>query len=154
MHQTYIRRHTPLHQGRKWRMKNIKVGTYEPFLEIIKQMQIGDIADCCDRGFASMIKTRKGFYYYDEVVGEKSPVQMDEEYITRVFSIRPRYVGWEKALGAAEAGKEVEWYLPSHKGIGKWLTFDLSTTLNYAVDGLDITFRDLLESRFLIKEDK
>ena len=137
-------------------MKNIKVGTYKPFLEVIQEMKHGDIADCQDAEYGSVYK--QGSLYYiiekDEIPNTDNHWNMSERDFNQKYKIRPRYVGWEKALGAAEAGKEVEWYLPEHKGVGKWLTFDLSTTLNYAVDGLDITFRDLLESRFLIKEDK
>lgn len=125
---------------------------FKPFLEVIVEMQNGDIADCERELYPSIRRDENGFFYEVYSDGSGSKWNLETGDLDHNFKIRPRYVGWDEAQKALMEGKTVEYC--DDKGLRLFQMNAESIIGDISVSFPDYaTFADLFNGRFIIIED-
>ena len=120
---------------------------YKPFLEVVAEMQEGDIADS-DLGWQhSIIRKDRRIYFYDK----EKPLTLyfDTDLFLRKYKIRPRYVGWDEAEKAIREGKTVEWHL-----LNSVVTLCIFTRFDFLAKKVGADLNIMFNGKFIIQEDK
>lgn len=122
---------------------------YKPLLDVIKEMEDGDIADCEHSHFRSIYKCESRFYviFPNEEPHTKHKYDMCDSDFEKRYRIRPRYVGWREAFKAVEKGEHV-FYLDDTNTL---INLGSINSIGFLFDHNSDTFNDLLQGKFIIE---